>query len=69
VELAFSDRERALVGGIIGEGEPDDFSTPQSRRVEKDQDQSEDFAAQRRGWAFVQIVGCTQKPDNLLICE
>jgi len=69
VKLAFSDRERLLVGGIIGKGESDDFSAPQSRRVEKDQRQAEDFAAQRRGRAFLQIIGRTQEPDDLLIRE
>ena len=69
MELAFSDRERALVGGIIGKGEPDDFSAPQSRRVEKDQRQSEDFTAQRRSRDLLQIIGCTQEPDDLLIRE
>ena len=69
MKLTFSDRERAFVGDIIGKGESDDFSTPQSRGVEKHQRQPEDFAAQRRSRAFLQIVGCTQEPDDLLIRE
>ena len=55
-------------GGLSSDNS-DDFSTPQSRRVEKHQRQSEDFAAQRRGRAFLQIVGCTQELDDLLIRE